>query len=137
MGKYQCKPEKIFLKEKVDYIFEMNETRAHKKNIRTVNDIDNNILVYTDESTLISVLQNLITNSIKFSSENGKVVVEAKCFRDYIEISIIDEGVRIPDDIKDKIFDGKEHITTRGTVNEKGTGLGLKICKEMIEFNEG
>ncbi|MCX6152069.1 MAG: PAS domain S-box protein [Ignavibacteriales bacterium] len=113
------------------------KTNASNKNIDLLILIDRSFQVLADQNMLFSILQNLISNSVKFSYPNSKVIIEAKEKDNFIEISVIDNGQGIPADAMDKIFHIDAGYSTLGTKNEKGTGLGLSICKEMVEKQNG
>ena len=89
-----------------------------------------------------SIIRNLLSNSIKFTPKNGKIQISCKAIKldnnkDGIEISIKDNGVGISAEKLDKIFKIGECDSTAGTENEKGTGLGLILCKEFVEKHGG
>ena len=90
-----------------------------------------------DEDILLIVLRNLIFNAIKYSHKNGKILIN--CWQDNssIIITITDFGIGIPKNYIDKIFKFGETGSTKGTSGETGTGLGLIICKELIELHKG
>jgi signal transduction histidine kinase len=81
------------------------------------------------------VLRNLISNAIKFTPTKGKVMVSAGSNEDHTEVSVEDTGIGISRDILDRLF--KEFYTSNGTSNESGTGLGLMLCKEFLNKNNG
>ncbi|PKQ63126.1 hypothetical protein BZG02_10210 [Labilibaculum filiforme] len=95
------------------------------------------IFVYSDSFTLQCVISNLFNNAIKFTPENGTIGIKAKLINNFAEIQIIDSGIGIPESRIEKLFKIDESISTKGTNNEKGTGLGLLLCKEFIEKNHG
>jgi len=83
------------------------------------------------------VIRNLLTNAIKFTHEKGSIKISAKDTGNAVEITVADTGVGIkPEDIK-ILFLIDVDISTPGTANEKGTGLGLILCKEFITLNNG
>ncbi|MBE9480652.1 MAG: HAMP domain-containing histidine kinase, partial [Bacteroidetes bacterium] len=101
------------------------------------NEIPEQIHVFADNNTINTVLRNLFSNAIKFTQQKGKVKITARNIDDFIEITIADSGIGIkPEDIK-KLFGIDIGFSTVGTDNEKGTGLGLILCKEFIEKNNG
>jgi PAS domain S-box-containing protein len=93
--------------------------------------------IYADKNMLKSILHNLISNAIKFSNSKGKATIYAEQKGNFIEISVVDNGVGIEMEMIDKLFSTNKNITTRGTSNEKGSGLGLLICKEFIQKHNG
>lgn len=100
-------------------------------------DIDDHLEAFADKDMIETVLRNLIFNSIKFSYPNTTIRVEAKRIQKNIQISVIDQGIGIDAEKQHKFFDYEENTTTEGTVGEKGSGLGLVICREFVEKNGG
>ena len=100
-------------------------------------DIQENLFVNADRNMLYTVLRNLISNAIKFSHPNGSIVLTAVEKQMEYEITVKDYGVGIPKDYIDKLFRIDESYSTIGTQQEKGTGLGLVLCKELIERHGG
>lgn len=93
--------------------------------------------VYADHHALSTVFRNLLANAIKYTWPGGKVTVSARFAGDREEISITDSGVGIAEDDLEKVFRIDTHHSTPGTDNEKGSGLGLILCREFIEKNNG
>ena len=114
----------------------LSET-ANTKKIDIILQIDENINVYADPNSISTVLRNLISNAIKFSHMNGEIIIESKDKGDNIEISIKDFGIGMSEKATKQAFDEDVMITTAGTKNERGSGLGLKLCKEFIFLNKG
>jgi len=107
------------------------------KNIEIVNKINNEHIVYADEDMIFSVLQNLLSNAIKFTDEKGKIIFSSEEKDGMIEITISDTGIGMDESDIEKLFRIDIPFTKSGTKNEKGSGLGLILCKEMIEKNGG
>ncbi|HEY3405947.1 MAG TPA: ATP-binding protein, partial [Ohtaekwangia sp.] len=82
-------------------------------------------------------IRNLLSNSIKFSHAESDVTITASRTQNSIRISVKDKGVGISAEIQEKLFSLNENITQPGTRNEKGSGLGLTLCKELIQENHG
>jgi signal transduction histidine kinase len=136
-GKVHYEPEKINLH---DFIVEESDYYRHfaeRKQIHLNTEGVRKIIVWADKNMLRTVVRNLITNAIKYTYQGGDIFITTQQFSSMAEVSVIDTGVGIPLPVMEKlfIFDGK--ITTRGTGNEKGTGLGLVLCKEFVEKNKG
>jgi len=135
-GKLKMIPVSLNLKYLVDKNIELLDSHAKSKNINIFSYIDA-ISVVADENTLDTVIRNLLSNAIKFTHANGKVEISAQKKGTEIEVSISDTGVGIkPQDI-DKLFRIDVNHTMIGTGEEKGTGLGLILCKEFVEKNGG
>lgn len=107
-----------------------------QKNLRVENAVKPGTIVYADSEMIKIVLRNLITNAIKFTPQNGSIQISSTLADGFVTIAVHDTGIGIKDKDKPKIFSFTSH-TTLGTGNEKGTGIGLKICKDFIELNKG
>lgn len=131
------KPIKLNIKPIISQILEELNPTAELKNI-SLNYIQrNNIEVYADNHMLKTVLRNLITNAIKFTYSEGSITVNAIEKNNFIEISVSDNGIGMNDETRSKLFTLQTNETTIGTANEKGSGLGLVLCKEFIEKHGG
>ena len=132
----QFNPEWFFIDETAAQSLSLLEENARQKSLIINNHIGRDIRVFADKNMIEAVVRNLISNAIKFSTENG--IVEIDCNQngqDWI-FSVKDNGIGIPDVSKDKIFDSNVY-STKGTKSEKGTGLGLIICKEFVNAHKG
>ena len=123
----------------VNSIFEVLAETAENKQISLENQVDANLFIWINTDHLELVLRNVVANAIKFSHPKSKIIVEniALNSEKWAEIRITDYGVGIPKAQLAKLFEETEVITTQGTAREKGTGLGLMICKEFITKNDG
>jgi two-component system, sensor histidine kinase and response regulator len=110
---------------------------AATKQIQLINQIAPHSEAFADPNHISLVFRNLINNAIKFTLPNGKVKLEAELLGKEWLIWVSDTGVGMSKDIQDKLFDKEAQFTTRGTSGEKGTGLGLLLCQEMVEENNG
>ncbi len=137
LGKVDFSPTAVNLHHAVVVVFNRLTGLAVRKNIHLLNEVDENVLVLSDENVLQSILHNLITNGIKFTNENGAIRVFSKLENSFIHVSIKDNGVGIAKEHLAKLFAIEQQHSTRGTANERGTGLGLLICKELIEKHRG
>ncbi|MDP4117383.1 MAG: HAMP domain-containing sensor histidine kinase, partial [Bacteroidota bacterium] len=99
--------------------------------------IDEELEVKADKYMLQAVVRNLISNSIKFTQPNGHIIVRAKDTKESIVITVEDDGVGMSQDVVGSLFKIEKNISTKGTANEQGTGLGLLLCKEMVELHTG
>jgi signal transduction histidine kinase len=109
----------------------------YPKNIQFKNRIPPSLMGLGDRNILSLVLRNLILNAIKFTESGGKVWVEAKEHNNGLAISVSDNGTGIKPEVQEFLFTKTSSYTSRGTANEKGTGLGLILCKEFVEKNGG
>lgn len=112
------------------------QPQAQQKSITLHNNIDEADVVTADPETTKIVFRNLISNAIKFSYTGGAISLNSVRIPGYLELSVTDEGVGIQQDVIDKLFVARNYSSS-GTANEKGSGLGLALCKEFIEQNGG
>jgi len=130
-------PVSFVLKTVTDEVIELMIEKANSKMIAIINYIPDNLIVEADKNMLKTILRNLISNALKFTSANGKVGIKALSKGNTIEISVEDTGTGIRQEDIDKIFKIGSSFSKRGTENEKGTGLGLLLCKEFVEKHGG
>jgi len=128
------KQELAFIASNVINLLKEN---ADKKNIELTHTIDPNIHVYADLNMTLTIIRNLTSNALKFTYPNGKVVISAKDDGPMIQISITDSGIGIDKSDIHKVFKITEKFKMEGTSGEKGTGLGLILCKDFVEKNNG
>jgi two-component system, sensor histidine kinase and response regulator len=95
------------------------------------------ISIYADENILFTILRNLVSNALKFTPAGGTVSVTYKLLERYIEICVSDTGVGMDEEAKQKVFRLDETHSTPGTNQEKGTGLGLVLVKDLVTVNRG
>lgn len=131
-GQHGINAEICQLKSLVQEVFEIMTPTATMKEISLSESVSEKYFVHADKRMLKSILQNLITNAIKFSHSKGKVEVMARKKLEYIEIEVADEGIGIDDARKAALFKLNTYSSTIGTLGEKGSGLGLVLCKEFV-----
>jgi signal transduction histidine kinase len=144
-GAIRFEPEEIELKFVVDETIELFSGSSRTKGIRVVNQVDKNINLYADEIMLNTIVRNLLSNAIKFSEKGGEItfstgkrILPKKTeYKEFIEIIITDTGKGIAKKDIGKLFRIDISFSTVGTAMEKGTGLGLILCKEFIEQHGG
>jgi signal transduction histidine kinase len=133
-----CQPIKINVHETGDKILGFVMENAIKKDIALINQINESTVVSADRNMLESVLQNLIYNAIKFTNQRGQIILSDSLKDDnFIAISVKDSGVGIKKENIHKLFKIDIKHSSIGTADELGTGLGLILCKDMIEKNGG
>jgi signal transduction histidine kinase len=136
-GAIEFHPESFDFKALIIGNINIAEKQAVKKQVLIETTIKEPIPVFADKNMLHTVVRNLLTNAIKYTHPQGNVKIGARLYPAYVEISVADTGVGMRDEIKNKLFRIDEHITSKGTENEKGTGLGLILCKEFVEKHGG
>ena len=129
--------ENVALSSFVNSTIALIEGNAAKKNISVQNDIDTRLFFTGDRNMINSIFLNLITNSIKFTPRNGLIKITTDENDKMITVMVMDNGIGMSDENVEKLFRIDKHFTTSGTSNELGTGLGLILCKELIEKNNG
>lgn len=132
-GKIIIQPEKIILSSIILEVIEILTLVANFKSIALIYNQSNEIEVVADEDMVKLVLRNLVSNAIKFTKSGGDVNISAISNQDEVEISISDNGVGMNDKARKKLFKIATNVSTSGTANEKGSGLGLVLCKEFVE----
>ncbi len=136
-GKIQYTPSEFNLTSLIDTIIALFQVNATKKKVRLINEVTEDIKVFADKFMVDAVIRNLLSNAIKFTKSGGEVRVKVEEKENYLQISVKDNGVGMKEEIKNKLFRIDQHVTTKGTDQEKGTGLGLILSKEFVEKNGG
>jgi PAS domain S-box-containing protein len=137
MGRISYSPSFYNLATIIDEATTSNLNQAQSKNITVDIDCPDSVQVYADNNMLSTIVRNLISNAIKFSPKGEVIKIEATENKNYTQIKIIDNGKGMEKSILDKLFKISEKVTTPGTEDEKGTGLGLLLCKEFIDQHNG
>lgn len=137
LGSIKLSPQQTQIRESVEDIIQLLSINADEKNLTIDNTIPEDLEAYVDENVISTVMRNLLSNAIKFTPNGGKVVISGKEKKHETIISVSDDGKGISRDEMDKLFNIEKGYTTKGTANEKGTGLGLILCKELIEKSNG
>lgn len=138
-GKLEVHPNHIPVLELVNREVQLISPSARKKNIQIQVDIPEEYRVYADRQMISTVLRNLLTNALKFTPSGKRIEVLAtrETHQQEIHISVKDEGMGIAKERMDTLFEIEKNKSTPGTEDEKGTGLGLVLCKEFTEQNKG
>jgi two-component system, sensor histidine kinase and response regulator len=136
MANSPIEPEVLEVESMIQDVLGLLHLQATNKQIHLESRIEEQLFCYADREMVNLVLRNLLSNAIKFTPENGKVSVGAREQSEWVEIYVEDTGIGIEPENMDRLF-GSSYFTTKGTGNESGTGLGLKLCKEFLEKNGG
>ncbi|MGE5499730.1 MAG: sensor histidine kinase [Syntrophothermus sp.] len=136
-GMLSCTPVKLQLDKELPSIISLFVHLARNKNISLEYTFNKTFFVIADRNMLATIIRNLISNPIKFTNAGGKVSIKVKESGDFTEIAISDTGVGMGTKKIDHLFKIDQKVNTKGTANEEGTGLGLLLCKEMIEKQNG
>ncbi|MDP4191683.1 MAG: ATP-binding protein [Bacteroidota bacterium] len=136
-GKIQCQPIKLDISDVVNDVISVLIGNAIRKNISLKSELSPYSFVYADQNMSYSIIQNLTANAIKFTDNGGEVRISAVEKEDFYSISVSDNGIGIKAEDMQKLFRIDVQHTTLGTAREKGTGLGLILCKDLIEKQGG
>ena len=136
-GRIHPEKDEFDLAELIDEVRAMSSNLADSKSISLETDTGSLIKAYADKNLVRTVLTNLVNNALKFTHSQGRVLVSAWKEDEHITVSVQDNGVGIPKETLPKLFREEESVTTWGTNREKGTGLGLLVCKELVELHNG
>lgn len=136
-GNLTYEPKFVSVKQMVDNSIDSLMLNIENKKLNVVININENEKVFADENMITTVIRNLLSNAIKFSNKEQSIQIRCSLNENNAEIAIVDQGIGIKPEIKEKLFKIDNHITTQGTLDEKGSGLGLILCKEFIEKNGG
>lgn len=121
----------------VQSVLDQFKLQLESKYIELITEVPEGTMIYADYDLMKLVLRNLIANAIKFSNPHSVILIKSrKTDADTYQVAVEDSGVGIPENVKHKIFSG-EHFTSAGTNKEKGSGLGLNLCKEYVEKHGG
>ena len=137
LHKFEPKKTEVNMNQLTTNTIELLKNISNHKNITVINGVKYDIIANADLSMMRSVIKNLLVNSIKFTRKEGKVSITATRENKMIVLLIKDTGIGMTHSQVQDLFKPDNKQTTPGTENEKGTGLGLQICKEFIELNGG
>lgn len=137
MGKIQFSPNTFPVIQLVDMTLEVLEPSAENKSIRLEKDLPDGISAYTDPNMFNTILRNLVSNAIKFTKPGGQVTISAQFEKPFTTVCVADNGIGLSEEDMSKLFRIDVNHSTLGTEEEKGTGLGLILCKEMVDKHEG
>lgn len=135
-GELRMEPETGSLNEYINETIELLQDHQNKKHIE-IERVNTDISIFADPNGLKTILRNLLSNALKFTPENGSIKITAVKYDDETVVSISDNGIGIQKNNISKLFDSDRFISTEGTNHEQGTGLGLRLCKEMIDHHGG
>ena len=133
LGNFEVVKEKESLKKIIETAERTSSTKFKTKNIQFSTNLEKDILIEVDNTLFLQVLNNLVSNAVKFTPENGSISINVSALNNCIEIAVIDSGVGMTKDISENIFSGFARKSSLGTKGEKGTGLGLGIVKKIID----
>ncbi len=136
-GKVESEPKKFELRKLIDENKKLFSQSASRKKIDLSFNIEEEIQLYADKNMIDTIIRNLVSNAIKFTLEGGKVEVSASAKEKSCSIIVSDNGIGMSPEILHGVLSLNSKTTREGTNDEQGSGLGLVLCKEMVEMNNG
>ncbi len=136
-GKLLVKNERFIVSTVVSETIKFTTEQAKSKHIQILQKLNCNSSVCADKNMIETVLRNIVTNAVKFTPDYGSITISTESTNDKVKFSIKDTGVGMSDDVLQKLFKLDSHHVQKGTNQETGSGLGLILCKEFIEKNDG
>lgn len=136
-GRMEFAQIKIDMHDIASEVINLYQPNAIRKKIKLINRVPSKVIAFADNYMINTVFRNLIANAIKFTNANGSITISAEKQENFVNVRIQDTGIGIAEEDIEKLFKIDEHYSTTGTENEKGTGLGLILCKEFIEKHNG
>lgn len=133
MDAVHFEPQDFVISEAVDIVLAQHAPQAERKGLHLENQIRPDCLVYADINMVTTVLRNLVSNAIKFTPRGGRIKVKSEKTQKGTQISVIDSGMGMSQDIINKLFKIGEVKSRQGTDHESGSGLGLALCKGLID----
>ncbi|TLX77430.1 HAMP domain-containing histidine kinase [Labilibacter sediminis] len=134
LNQYKFVKEEYLLEEILSENKSLYNQIANQKNISIIQDFPTDAKVYCDKEMIMVIVRNLLFNAIKFTDTNGKIVIKGTLHTNNItEIAVIDSGIGISKENIELILNPNEYITTKGTSNETGSGIGLIICHDLLQ----
>lgn len=137
MGRIEINMAKINLYHIVEETAELLKLQIINKEITFSNSVDHFYNITADKATISIIIRNILSNSIKFTQRKGLIYVSTSEEPDYNNITITDNGIGIEKHLLKNLFTSSNNTSSPGTEDEKGTGLGLMLCKELVELNGG
>ncbi|MGK7391888.1 MAG: ATP-binding protein [Candidatus Cyclobacteriaceae bacterium M2_1C_046] len=137
MGEISYQPHKVSLDTLFEKITGLYDLTALKKNIKIISEVEENIFIYADENMTSITIRNLVSNALKFTPPGKNIYLKVYKNATHAVIKVKDEGQGIKAEDLTKLFDRNQNFMQKGTNNEKGTGLGLILCKQFTEMNNG
>lgn len=136
-GLIECEPGKIFLANMAERIIPLFATNAEQKQITLRHLVPKDAVAYADPKMIDSTLRNLLSNALKFTETGGEVTISTQSHEETVEIMVSDTGIGMTQERIEELFRIEAKTSTSGTAGEEGTGLGLILCKELVEKNRG
>ncbi len=126
----------IDLKNVIEKSIEHTHHLALSKSVKVTNEIES-VTLMADRNMMLSVIRNILSNAIKFSHQKGDVIINSVVENNYVIVSVSDNGIGMEKEVLEKLFRSHEKIQSPGTMGERGSGLGISICKTFLQSHGG
>ena len=136
-GKTSFSPAPHKLADIIGETLDLLGPQAALKGISITHEVDRSLIVSIDKNMFSTIIRNLVSNAIKFTNKGGTIKIKIDYKDQLLTCSIKDDGVGMDSHKLDKLFRIEEKVSTPGTNNEQGTGLGLILCKEFVDLHHG
>lgn len=136
-GNFPYVPEKLDIHVMAEDLVRTFDTMATSKQINLVSEVDDGTEAWADRNTTMTIIRNLVSNALKFTPQGGQVLIRAKENDETILIQVSDNGVGIPTEKLNDLFQLQAKKSTWGTDGEKGLGLGLQLVHDFVSLNQG
>ena len=136
-GKDKLEISKVRIKNIVDDVVVLYKPLAERKNINVKTGVNSRITAMINPDVLKSVMRNVLNNAIKYSNTGGEIRINAKDNEEFVIITIEDDGIGMDEEVRNSVLQGNYLMSKPGTGSEKGSGLGLTICIDLLEMNKG
>ncbi|MCK5171384.1 MAG: PAS domain S-box protein [Bacteroidales bacterium] len=137
MGEIRFSPKPIDIYSLTAENIELIKQKVDSKNIQLKLNLEKNTIAFADENMVKTVIRNMLSNAVKFTPENGEIKISCYIDKEFVKYSVKDSGIGISEEDQKKLFRIDTHHSTPGLSNEKGSGLGLILCKEFVEKHGG
>ncbi len=136
-GTLKFNPVKIELIKQIADVISLVEIQAINKEISIFNNVYHNLYVDADENMLNTILRNLLSNAIKFTKTGGEIYISSTVEENFVTVQVKDSGIGMSQETINNLFSIENKVSSIGTANEQGSGLGLILCKDFVEKNGG
>jgi signal transduction histidine kinase len=136
VSRIEIQPRQCSLTKIIQSSIDAVQAFAERHNVR-LEGLDYQVSAYGDADRIVQVLVNMLSNAIKFSQSGSSVTITALPVDGQVEVRVADTGRGIPAHLKDAVFEKFQQVSTTDATEKGGTGLGLPICKEIIELHGG
>jgi signal transduction histidine kinase len=136
-GRLEVRPAPVKLPELCEGIVALHAGAAESKGVSLRSCVEQGAVAFADENMLATILRNLLSNAVKFTPRGGEVLITSETQGEWVKLSVKDTGIGIGPEDLGKLFQIDKHFSSLGTNQERGNGMGLILCKELVDLNGG